>query len=149
MCRPPHHSARGTARYCAHVYRPRKAQAQDMGHLHTSQQCEAPCGTAWCCVQVYRPRKAEAQDMERFHTADYIEFLRNVNPDNMVGGQAAGRPRAGARQANELVCSEGRLPCPLASSLGQSVCELAGRLAPGVVAVYNYHQRKLVKHHFC
>lgn len=33
-------------------------------------------------MQVYRPRKADAEDMQRFHTADYIEFLRNVNPDN-------------------------------------------------------------------
>lgn len=28
--------------------------------------------------------------MEEFHTADYIEFLRNVNPDNMVGAVRVG-----------------------------------------------------------
>lgn len=47
--------------------------------------------------------------MERFHTADYIEFLRNVNPDNMVGGWGGGLGREGrAREGRTPGLKEGQ-----------------------------------------
>lgn len=33
-------------------------------------------------MDVYRPRLATAEELRQFHTADYVDFLRRVNPDN-------------------------------------------------------------------
>ena len=35
-------------------------------------------------LQVFQPHPAEAEDLQQFHTADYVAFLRNVSPDNVV-----------------------------------------------------------------
>jgi histone deacetylase 3 len=36
-------------------------------------------------MQIYRPYKASAHDMCRFHSEEYIEFLQQVNPQNIQG----------------------------------------------------------------
>lgn len=35
-------------------------------------------------MEVYRPRKATYEEMTRFHSDEYIQFLKNVRPDNMT-----------------------------------------------------------------
>lgn len=36
-------------------------------------------------LQYYTPTRAGAEDMTAFHAEDYVDFLRTVTPDNMVG----------------------------------------------------------------
>lgn len=38
-----------------------------------------------CLLQYYTPTRAGPEDMTAFHAEDYVDFLRTVTPDNMVG----------------------------------------------------------------
>ena len=49
---------------------------------------------------MFQPQPAEAEDLQQFHTADYIAFLKNINPDNVVG--CAQRQREGGRLCTAL-----------------------------------------------
>ena len=36
-------------------------------------------------MEVYRPYSASAHDICRFHSDEYVDFLQNVNPQNIQG----------------------------------------------------------------
>ena len=50
---------------------------------------------SWCTLarppQYYTPTRAGAEDMAAFHAEDYVDFLRTVSPDNMVGADGCWR----------------------------------------------------------
>ncbi|CAF5155331.1 unnamed protein product [Rotaria magnacalcarata] len=35
-------------------------------------------------MEVYRPHKAVADEMTRFHSDEYVKFIQNVGPDNIM-----------------------------------------------------------------
>ncbi|CAF3413140.1 unnamed protein product [Rotaria sp. Silwood1] len=35
-------------------------------------------------MEVYRPHKAVAEEMTRFHSDEYVKFIQNVRPDNIM-----------------------------------------------------------------
>lgn len=83
-------------------------------------------------MDVYRPRRAEAEDMEKFHTADYISFLQNVTPDNVVGGWSS----CGCADIWLPACGCKRASCgPAATGGGRGAtwrcCWLAGGASAG------------------
>ncbi|KAL3862633.1 hypothetical protein ACJMK2_008587 [Sinanodonta woodiana] len=64
-------------------------------------------------MEIYRPYKATQEEMTKFHSDDYINFLRNITPDNFsqlsAGGSVAGAMKLNTKSSDIAINWSGGL----------------------------------------
>ncbi|CAF3008009.1 unnamed protein product [Rotaria sp. Silwood2] len=82
-------------------------------------------------MEVYRPYKAIADEMTRFHCDEYVKFIQNIRPDNIVDFN---------KQIQRFNVGE---DCPIFEGLYE-FCQISvgGSLVP-ILELLRYHQRVL------